>query len=197
MSRSAYEVKVLNENYLANVTEGLDRDEMLEFLMRDYGQDVWNYAFFLTRRRELADDISQDVFVRVYDRMQTYRGQASIRTWLLTITRNMVKDHWKQAWTRRVTLFWNRIVSVGEQAPSAEDEALRSMARDEIWTCVLSLSSKLREPLLLYAHYGCSYEEIAGILQVSKGTVKSRISRARASVEEKLAAIHPQQEGVE
>lgn len=60
----------------------------LREMMEEYGSDVWNYAFFLTRNREQANDISQEVFLKAYKNVGKYRGQASKKTWLLTITRN-------------------------------------------------------------------------------------------------------------
>lgn len=60
----------------------------LREMMEEYGSDVWNYAFFLTRSREQANDISQEVFLKAYKNVGKYRGQSSMKTWLLTITRN-------------------------------------------------------------------------------------------------------------
>lgn len=94
----------------------MDKNVILEDLMVAYGEDVWNYAFFLTRQSELSDDITQDVFVRVYERLFSYRGEASVKTWLLTITRNLVRDHWRSAWFRKVMPFGTPLAK-GESAP--------------------------------------------------------------------------------
>ncbi len=59
----------------------------LREMMDTYGSDVWNYAYFLTRSREQANDISQEVFMKAYRNIGKYRGQSSLKTWLLTITR--------------------------------------------------------------------------------------------------------------
>lgn len=152
--------------------------------MDAYGADVWNYAFFLTRKADLADDIAQEVFVRVYERLYSFRGEAAMKTWLLTIARNLVRDHWRSAWFRRVVPF--AAPQRKEQTLSAESEAFSRFASDDIWRAVLSLSVKYRETLLLHAHYDMSYAEIAALLKVSEGTVKSRLSRARAKVSELL-----------
>ncbi len=88
--------------YLKSMSGGLDKNAALSDIMLTYGEDVWNYAFFLSKNRTLADDVTQDVFVRVYERLYTFRGEASIKTWLLAITRNLVRDHWRSAWIRRV-----------------------------------------------------------------------------------------------
>ncbi|MFC3801740.1 sigma factor [Cohnella sp. GCM10012308] len=68
--------------------ENMDAGGLRE-LMRLYGSEVWNLAFVLTKRRDLADDVSQDVFFAAYRKIDTFRGASSVRTWLLSITRNV------------------------------------------------------------------------------------------------------------
>lgn len=179
------EVNELQFDFLKHVTGGLDRDAVLGELMREYGKDVWNFAFFLTRKRELADDIAQDVFVKVYERLYDFRGQSSVRTWLLAITRNTAIDALRSSWLKRVILHPGRIERFA--SPSAEQETMRRLAADELWDTVLDLPRKLREVLLLSCHYGQSMREIAELLGISEGTVKSRLHRARAAVNKKLA----------
>lgn len=62
--------------------------QTLDKIMSLYGNDIWNYAYFLTKQQALADDIAQDVFIKAYFGIHTFRGQASLKTWLLTITRH-------------------------------------------------------------------------------------------------------------
>ncbi|MGG1600639.1 sigma-70 family RNA polymerase sigma factor [Paenibacillus naphthalenovorans] len=170
--------------YLKTLTGGLDKNAILSEMMLAHGEDVWNYAFFLTRQTVLADDITQDVFVKVYERLYTFRGEASVKTWLLAITRNLVHDHWRSAWFRRVVPFG--VLRREGHGPSAEAQALSSLVNEELWEAVLSLPCKLREVLLLHAHHHLTYAEIARLLGVSEGTVKSRLFRARAKVSELL-----------
>nr|WP_127569808.1 MULTISPECIES: sigma-70 family RNA polymerase sigma factor [Paenibacillus] len=171
--------------YLEHVTGGLDRDAVLDELMKEYGRDVWNYALFLTRSRELADDIAQDVFVKVYERLYTYRGESSVKTWLLAITRNAAKDALRSSWLRRVILQPHRVAAM-DAYPSAEREAINRELTRDIWSIVLELPAKLREVLLLYAHHQLHMKEIAALLGISEGTVKSRLFRAREMASRKM-----------
>ncbi|MCS7461254.1 sigma-70 family RNA polymerase sigma factor [Paenibacillus doosanensis] len=170
--------------YLKSISGGMDKNAVLEELMHVYGDDVWHYAFFLTRRKELADDIAQEVFVKVYERLYSFRGEATVKTWLLAITRNLVKDHWRSAWMRRVIPFGLRRRADG--GPSAEAEAMGRFVAEEVWRIVLELPRKLREVLLLHAHHQLTHTEIARLLSLSEGTVKSRLHRARAKVTQRL-----------
>lgn len=148
--------------------------------MEEYGNDVWNYAYFLTSSREQADDISQEVFLKAYRYADTFRGQSSAKTWLLRITRNTVYSlskknaKWKQ-------LFQGNDIPHGSY-PSAEAEAMDKQYTDAIWAVVMRLPVHYRETLLLEIRYGMTAQEISALLRVPQGTVKSRLSRARDKV---------------
>ncbi|MBM7565905.1 RNA polymerase sigma factor [Paenibacillus sacheonensis] len=179
-------MNILQFDYLKHVTDGLDRDAVLNELMTAYGKDVWHFAFFMTHSREMADDISQDVFVKVYRQLYEFRGQSSIKTWLLAITRNTARDALRSAWMRRVVLFGAVNPSSGA-SPSAERESMDKLLTEELWAVVLNLPRKLREVLLMNSHYGLSMQEMADMLHLSVGTVKSRLHRARTAVNRRLS----------
>jgi RNA polymerase sigma-70 factor, ECF subfamily len=79
-------------------------DESFHRFMEQYGQDVWNYAYIMTKNREIADDISQEVFIKAYFQISRFRGQSSFKTWLLSITRNLALNHFRSAFFRKVML---------------------------------------------------------------------------------------------
>lgn len=154
--------------------------ETFKEIMLVYGQDVWNYAYFLTGKRDLADDISQDVFLSVYRNIGSYRGESSLRTWLFAITRNVSLNYRRNAFFRKVVLMeW---IDPGKTVASAETQAMDAYVSNEIWQVVLQLPVKLREVLILDAKYEMTDREIAELLGVSVGTVKSRLARARKKV---------------
>src|SRR5689334_5098566 len=100
--------------------------------MQAYGKDVWNFAFFMTHRRELADDISQEVFIKVFEHLYNFRGQSSVKTWLLAITRNTARDVLRSAWIRRVTLMPSRY-EAEQTHPSAERETIDKLMTEQVW----------------------------------------------------------------
>ncbi|MGO4271087.1 RNA polymerase sigma factor [Paenibacillus sp. TAF58] len=166
--------------YLKYVSETTDQKVILRNIMETYGNDVWNYAFSICRNSDLADDITQDAFLKVYRNLTTFRGEASVKTWLLTITRNTAYDYLRKAFWRKVTLV-GFIQSAGT-SQSAETEAMEKLYASDIWKKVISLSQKYREILILHAHYQLSTKEMAAILNISEGTVKSRLHHARLKV---------------
>jgi RNA polymerase sigma-70 factor, ECF subfamily len=148
-----------------------------EELMRQYGQDVWNFAYFLTKNRSMADDITQDVFLQAYRHVAGFRGESSVKTWLLRITRNISSNYRKSAFFRRVLLMGT--VAEGRSNRSAEQAFLEKEAANTVWRQVFQLPVKLRAVLVLHAKYQLTAPEIAHILNIPEGTVKSRLSGAR------------------
>lgn len=169
-----------NFEYLKYITETADTRAILRELMETYGNDVWNYAFSLSRSTDQADDITQEVFLKVYRKLGTFRGDSSVKTWLLAITRHTACDMKRRS-------FWNKIkdfdvFQTGVSQPSAEQEAIEKLAVSDIWKQVIALPVKYREVLILFAHYQLSMKEMADILNLSEGTVKSRLFHARAKL---------------
>ncbi|GAS85308.1 RNA polymerase sigma factor [Paenibacillus amylolyticus] len=163
----------------------------LSSMMDDYGNDVWNYAYFLTKSAEQADDL----FIRAYSGIAQYRGECSLKTWLLTITRNTTFTYRKSRFFR--SSLWGEILPIETERelsgrsvmvpsqsahPSAEMEVMRKEHVHEIWDIVLALPKKFREILLLNLRYELTTSEIAEMLKISLGTVKSRLSRGKDKV---------------
>lgn len=156
-------------------------------VIETYWLDVWNYAFFITKKYEMSDDITQDVFIKAYSHFETFQGNASIKTWLLKITRNTSYNYLKSAFFKKVTLV--DFLSPKHTSPSTEQEFFDRQFTDEIWEAVMALPSKFREVLILDAKYELSIDEIANLLKIPEGTVKSRLYRARSKMSEWLKEV--------
>ncbi|HEY2149982.1 MAG TPA: sigma-70 family RNA polymerase sigma factor [Vicinamibacterales bacterium] len=143
-----------------------------------------------------AEDAAQDAFLTAYRRLDTFRGEASFKTWLLTIA-------WHQAINRRRSLsrIWRGMVqartteeaevvmsTVAATSPTPEQSARGEQLRRRIRDAIHALSPKLRDTLLLAQSGDYSYEEIGAILKTPLGTVKWRVSEARRLVRRALEA---------
>lgn len=166
-----------NFEFLKYMVESDDNKTLLNELMTAYGKEVWNYAFSITRKWDMADDITQEVFIKVFRNMHAFRRDASVKTWLLTITRNTAIDFQRSAFFRKVTLS-DTYEQFGERR-SVEHDVIETWAVNDMWKMVLKLPNKYREAIILYAHYQLSLKEIASVLGVTEGTVKSRMFHAR------------------
>ncbi|MCR2802720.1 sigma-70 family RNA polymerase sigma factor [Paenibacillus soyae] len=128
-------------DYFKALAPGYDKDAVLRELMEAFGNDVWRFAYFLTRRKEAADDISQEVFLSAYKNMYAFRGECTVKSWLLTITRNKSIHYLQSAFIRRVTLT-DRITRSGGISPAAEQMAFDRMENKALWDTVMKLPRK-------------------------------------------------------
>ncbi|NBC70108.1 RNA polymerase sigma factor [Paenibacillus sacheonensis] len=168
----------MEDDYLKTITR-LDPPE-IESLVRHYWHDIWQYAYFLTRREHLAEDIAQDTFIRAFRAVESFRGQCAVKTWLFKIARNTAFNYTKSAFLRKVTLVG--LLPDQRRSPSAESAYFSTGFADDIWSAVLRLPRVFREILILHAHEELSYRELAELLGISEGTVKSRLCRARTKL---------------
>ncbi|MFC7681068.1 RNA polymerase sigma factor [Paenibacillus sp. GCM10028914] len=151
-------------------------------IMETYGEAVWNYSYFLSRNGAVADDIAQETFIRAYKYMNNYRGESSLKTWLLRIARNRWYSYRSTSFIKRVILKPEAISDISVQ--SAEDEALEQSLSTEVWKLVYQLPLKDREVLILAIHYELTMEELADTLGISLSAAKSRLQRARRKAKE-------------
>ncbi|OWR31750.1 RNA polymerase subunit sigma-70 [Saccharibacillus sp. O23] len=154
----------------------------LRSIMERYGEDVWNYLYVMTRKHDLADDLAQETFIRANRYLGSYRGEASMKTWLLRIARNRWYSYRRLAFVRKVTLPGR--LPEPHTGESAEEEFLRRESTGEVWRVVMRLPLKYREILMLRAHYELSMEELAHALGISVSAAKTRLRRARKQASE-------------
>jgi RNA polymerase sigma-70 factor (ECF subfamily) len=176
---------IATDDYLIHV-ERMD-DISFRSLMEAYGEDVWGYAYSITRNTHQADDIAQDVFLKAYTKIADFRGESSVKTWLLTITRNLSYNVRKSAFIRKVTLV--DVVRGGRTQQSAESQYLDQIYTNDLWNTVMRLPAKYREVLLLDAKHQLTGKEMSNLLGISEGTVKSRLHRARQAVTKLLKEV--------
>lgn len=165
------------------------RGELAAFeqLVREFQADVYRFAWHLTRDRDLADDVTQDAFLRAFRFIDGFRGDRKFGSWLFSITRNCAMDALRR---RRFPLLHelDREVegSVGDATAHAElDAALRS------------ISTEHREAFLLVEVFGLNYQEASDVLGIAIGTVKSRMFRARKALCAAITDDEPADEGAD
>jgi RNA polymerase sigma-70 factor (ECF subfamily) len=159
--------------------------QAFEHLLTPYLPRLYRLAHQLTRDPVDAEDILQDSVIKAFRSFSGFRQEAELYTWLARIVRNTVLDDFKRAVRRYEEaheVMPEHVEHVTE--PRAERDELRGLVR----SLVDQLSDKLREPLVLYDLEGYSYEEVAAILDLNLGTVKSRLNRARLALRERIVA---------
>ena len=159
-------------------------DSAWEALLKAYTRKIYNLCYRFTGRAEEAEDVTQEVFIKVFQTLKTYQAaQGSFATWLNRVARNHLVDHYRRARKDRVTSSLEDELTEAEQKPSPHTEPtgqVESRERREVLQLALDkLSPDLREAVILRDLHDLDYEEIALVLKVPQGTVKSRINRGR------------------
>jgi RNA polymerase sigma-70 factor, ECF subfamily len=172
---------------------GVDREAVIENLMRDYGTKILHLAYFHLKDHQLAEDIAQEVFIKAYRHWDTFRGDSSTFTWLYKITVNLCRDKARSSWWRRLLPSeepYEQAVVASDyntnQLEGPEELAISNDQREAIFQRVLSLPDAYREVVILYYYEDLSSVEIAKLTEQNENTVKTRLFRARAMLKELL-----------
>jgi len=185
-----------DEQSLINRARDGDADAYGELVGRHQDR-IYNAACYLLDDREEARDITQDVFVRAYEKLEGFRGDAKFGTWLYSIMLNMVRNVWRKRSRRSTMVRLDKERSDEEKGkpdpPSPRDgpfEALDHKERAQrVREGIEQLEDSRKEIIVLRDIEGLSYEEISDIMELPMGTVKSRLHRARRRLKEKLKPI--------
>jgi RNA polymerase sigma-70 factor (ECF subfamily) len=166
------------------------RADAWEKLLALYGERVYNLAFHFTGSVADAEDLTQEIFLRLYQNLRLYRGDVPLAAWALRLSRNLCIDHYRHARRER------RAGTVSEEVlanlPCAGDdpqvEAQRRQQLRTVYRELEAMSEDLAEVVLLRDLQGWSEEETATWLEVPVGTVKSRLHRGRLELAGRIAA---------
>jgi len=175
-----------------------------EEIVQRYHRRIYNVCYRFAGDAENAQDLTQEVFIKMYRTLNTYdSGKGAFMTWVTTITRNLLVDHFRKTKGDRLTDSIDQPVSEHEDAQplSAQiadpalppDAAVQSReTREMVHLALQKLSPELREAVILRDLQDMDYREIASALRVPEGTVKSRINRGRAELARLLQRTYRQ-----
>jgi len=174
------------------VQESVKREkaDLLEYLMRRFGDRVLRLAYYYVRDRYLAEDIAQEVFCRVYRNLDRFKEESSYYTWIYRITVNLCRDYLSSAWFKR-WIPWENIKNF-IRSSDTENRLFRKLEEGTLFQKVMDLPTKYRMVIVLYYFEEMSTREIAKALNVRESTVRTRLCRAR----EKLKGLLSREEYV-
>ncbi|WP_018931833.1 sigma-70 family RNA polymerase sigma factor [Gracilibacillus lacisalsi] len=160
-------------------------DELLEWLMNEYGQSITRLAFTYTKQNHTAEDIAQEVFIKCYRKLNEFRHESSYKTWLYSITVNLCKDKLK-SWSFRNIIFSDLLPNKAKLMETPESQLINFENNRMLADQIFSLPLKYREVIILYYYEELSYNEVSDLLKIKISTVKSRLHRARLLLKHKL-----------
>lgn len=162
-----------------------DKEVEMERLMDRYGNDVLRTATLYLKNRQSAEDAFQEVFIKIYNKFDTFKNQSSEKTWILSITMNVCRDMLRSSWLKRVMLT-DRLGWNNKGYSDLESKVIKKDERKTLLDEVYSLPPSFKEVIILYYYQGYDTKEISNVLKIAEGTVRSRLHRARDLLKQKI-----------
>ena len=175
-----------------------------EEIVQRYNRRIYNICYRFAGSGDDAQDLTQEVFIKMFRTLNTYDVErAAFMTWVTTITRNLLVDHFRKSKQDRVTESLDTTPSehedamplsekIEDKAPAADLNVQSRETRELVHNALQKLSPELREAVILRDLQDMDYKDIATVLKVPEGTVKSRISRGRAELARLLQRTYRQ-----
>lgn len=156
-------------------------NEQIEEILKDYGDMIYRMAYMRVKSKEVAEDVYQDVCIKLLKQKKKIDGREYLKAWLLRTTINCCKDYWKSSWIQKISLGQDEQMN-GKNSVTEENETEWGYVTE----CVLELPEKYRTVIHLYYYEELSQKEIAKLLGKKENTIASQLSRAREMLRKKL-----------
>ncbi len=162
-------------------------DAAWETVVSSYGKRIYNLSYRYTNRKDEAEDLTQEILIRVYQNLKSYRLEAgSFQNWIMRVARNLIIDHYRKARRYpRQTGGSEELETMkikDDKIPNPQRAAEQVEAAQFLQDGLQSLSPELKEAIILRDLEGMAYQDISDLLSVPEGTVKSRINRGRVEL---------------
>jgi RNA polymerase sigma-70 factor (ECF subfamily) len=166
-----------------------------DFLIQKYRRPIVNFMYRMVHNQAVAEELAQEVFLRVYRSRQTYRAEARFSTWLYRIATNLGVNHARDTRHERAasTIYLDEVdpetgttPDVADTTPGAEDSLLRRERMNAIRQHVMALPERQRMAVLMHKYEGMDYRQIGDVLKLSESATKSLLFRAYQTLREKL-----------
>jgi RNA polymerase sigma-70 factor (ECF subfamily) len=169
-----------------------------ELIVRQYRRKVFNVAYKFVGRHDEAEDLTQDIFLKVFKSLDTFDRRANFQTWLISVSRNLCIDHYRSVRKERETI--DRDVDAGRLTPASREAGPMALLEqrdrvDLLRQALALLPEALRTAVVMRDIQERSYQEIAELQRLPEGTVKSRINRGRAELARQIRTLRTEDRG--
>lgn len=167
-------------------------DDAWREFVDQFGQKVYSVAYHFTLKREDAEELSQEIFLKIFENLHRYEGSFPLVAWIVSLSRNLCIDRYRRLKRERSFRFVTD-EAVAPMLTSSDDpsaQAIRKERTKMLFAALSEIPEDLAEILVLRDLDGLAYEEIGQALELPSGTVKSRLFRARAEVARRIRERH-------
>ncbi|MGG0252805.1 sigma-70 family RNA polymerase sigma factor [Bacillus toyonensis] len=163
-----------------------DKEDLIDEIMNKYGQEVLQLVYSYVNNKEVAEDLTQDIFVKCYKSLHTYKGNSNLKTWLWRIAINHCKDYIKSWYNKKVIVTEDDFTYMASQKESVEQTVIQNAEDSRLTSAVMNLPIKYREVIYLFYYEELSIKEIATVIEVKENTIKTRLKKAKELLKEGL-----------
>ncbi|PLR78254.1 RNA polymerase factor sigma C [Bacillus sp. V3-13] len=164
----------------------MQHHDTIKDLMDRYGTTILHLAYSFVKNRQTAEDLSQEIFIKCFDKIDTFEGNSNIQTWLYRIAVNHCKDYLK-SWHYRKVHVSNYVSTLfTSQQAGPEFQYLQKSDHDELVNDIMRLPVKYREIIFLYYFHDLTLKEVSEVCGINLNTAKSRMSRAKANLKKHI-----------
>jgi RNA polymerase sigma-70 factor (ECF subfamily) len=147
-------------------------------MINSYSKSVYNIALNFFAERDIAQDVTQEIFIKIYHNLDKFREDRNFSSWVFTLSRNYCIDYWRK--NKKYFLHTQELdENIGSAKPTPEENSINESEVEKLRKKITQLEPELRLILILRDIQDLSYQEIAKNFSIPEGTVKSRINRAR------------------
>lgn len=146
-------------------------------LIDKYSNSVYNLAYNFCGNKDDASDITQDIFIKIYNNIDKFNENYNLSSWIMRLSKNHCIDHWRKNKKNALRIDFEENLAVEDESP--EEELIKSREIEDLRETLLKLKPEYRALIIFRDINNNSYQEISELLDIPLGTVKSRINRAR------------------
>ncbi|NLP52413.1 sigma-70 family RNA polymerase sigma factor [Bacillus sp. RO1] len=174
------------EHVVVSKENVIDKEQLINELMNENGDAVLHLVFTYVKNRTIAEDLTQEIFIKCYEKLDQFNYQASIKTWLYRIASNHCKDYLRSWHYRKLILNEKLLDYIPSKSKDVEVEVISKNEEESLTNAVMGLPVKYREVVVLHYYEELPLAEISKITSVNVNTIKTRLKRAKEILKEHL-----------
>jgi RNA polymerase sigma-70 factor, ECF subfamily len=174
------QLAVTNESMLDH------REQIIDQLMHEYSDDILYLVYTYVKNRTTAEDLTQEIFLKCYEKLDQFNQQSTIKTWVFRIASNHCKDYLRSWHYRKISLSDKIFDYLPSKSKQVEEEIITNGEEEILTNAVMNLPLKYREVVFLHYYEELSLAEISKITTVNINTIKTRLKRAKELLKDKM-----------
>ncbi|GAE27725.1 RNA polymerase sigma-70 factor [Halalkalibacter wakoensis JCM 9140] len=163
-----------------------DREHLINLLMDEHSDEILHLVFTYVNNQTTAEDLTQEIFIKCYEKLHQFNEQSSIKTWLFRIAINHCKDYLKSWHYRKISLHEKIWDSLPSNTKQVDEELIAKTEEERLAHAVIALPVKYREVIYLHYYQELSLVEISKVTAVNLNTIKTRMKRAKELVKDQI-----------